>query len=82
MCFKLFVEKPLKYDYTIWRYTEGEDEAVIVDEGRFGKKSLAFKVARSVKKRIVRENDVIVVRRIPIELPDSEFVDCKEWIIK
>ena len=82
MCLRELREKMLKYDYTIWRYTDGEDEAILLDEGRYAKKRIAFKVAKKVKENIVRENDVIVVRRIPIELPDSEFVDCKEWVIK
>ena len=82
MCIRELREKILRYDYTIWRYTEGEDEPILLDEGRFATKRLAFRVAKKVKKNIVRENDVIVVRKIPIKLPDSEYVDCHEWVIK
>ena len=76
------LEKFLRYDYTIWRYTAGSDEPELLDEGRFATKRLAFRVAREVKARIVRDDDVIVVRKIPIKLPDTEYVDCEEWVIK
>lgn len=76
------LEKFLRYDYTIWRYTAGEDEAILLDYGRFGTKKLAFKVAKRVKKEMVRKEDIIVVRKIPIKLPDTEYVDCEEWVIE
>ena len=76
-------EKMLRYDYTIWRYTEGEEEAILLDYGRFGCKKLAFKVAKMVKADIVRETDRIVVRKIPIKIDeDSEYVNCQEWEVR
>ncbi len=79
MCFKRF----LKYDYTIWRYTGDDEEPELLDEGRFATKRLAFKVARDVRAKCVRETDRIVVRKIPIKIDeDSEYVNCQEWEVR